>query len=145
MKNMEMDEKQQNFATQFLFYFMPCYSSGMKMFVSGFASRPSSCTYVLLVGREAGGYHVKKVCWAREKCHWFSLRQSFFHHSFTEKNELFSLHRIKSIWKMPFSSLDVFTIHTFIIILITFCVSMVDVCSSWICLMVFEQLSLDGK
>lgn len=81
---------------QLNFYFMPCCSSGMKIFVSGFAKRPPV--------RMFWGYHVKKVCCRREKKNPLSLFcidfPLLFHSPIQRgrKNELFSLHGIKSIW-----------------------------------------------
>jgi hypothetical protein len=120
-------EKQQNFATQFLFYAMLFRVGFGKMFVSGFASRPSSCTYAAMT-RTAP---CEKVCCVecRARQNPFSMfaidfpRRSSF--SFTKKMNYFPLHRMEINLKNAFFIAPKYTQYTlFIIILITFCVSM---------------------
>lgn len=91
---------------QLNFYFMQP-SSGMKTFVSGFASHPS--VYVCFYSRALlwGVYHVKKkACWVRHTKNPFRCFVLIFVVAFIRprwrKNELFSLHWIKSIWKNAF-------------------------------------------
>lgn len=74
---------------QLNFYFMPCCSSGMKIFVSGICKpSPHVCS--------SGRVPCEKACCRKEKksifsvSYWFSFGPDFFH----GKNELFSLHWI---------------------------------------------------
>ena len=114
------------------------FSGGEKMFVSGFARRPSPCTYAL-----TGSVPCEKVCCVEHgKIHFQCLvsifldKTAFIHQ---KKWIILSYIEWKSIWKMPFSS---HTIHTFLLLFwLLFACQCGCLLKFRIYLMVFEQLS----
>lgn len=137
-----MKSSKKNFATQFLFYAMLFeWYENIRFRIC----QPSPCTYVLRVSYE------EACCWAgrwKKKSifnvlYWFSSLLSFTKKK--RKMNYFLYIENKINLKMLFLDSTAYAHNTqknFIIILITFCVSVCgDVYSSWICLMVFQQRS----